>query len=55
MPARPAGRHVVADLMTFYYRSAEATDLCYQAAIHRFECRGLEDSTQPPPPAYGRR
>jgi len=55
MPVRPAGHHIVADLMTFYYRSPEATDLCYQAAIHRFECRGLGESRQPPSPAYGRR
>jgi hypothetical protein len=48
LPNRPAGVHVAADLMAHYFRSAEATDLCYRAEIRRFECRGLADSTAAP-------
>ena len=48
LPSRPAGRHVVADLMALYFRSSEANDFCYRAAIHRFECRGLAESGDRP-------
>ncbi len=48
LPNRPAGRHVVADLMAFYFRSAEANDVCYRAAIRRFDCRGLAESSDRP-------
>ena len=33
MPRIPDGKSVIADLMSFYFRSAEANDLCYRAAI----------------------
>ncbi len=48
LPERPDGRHVAADLMAFFFRSSEANDLCYRAAIGRDTCRGLADSTEPP-------
>jgi hypothetical protein len=54
LPARPDGRHVAADLMAFYFRSAAATDLCYGARIGRDACRGLSDSSQPPSPLADR-
>ncbi len=50
LPARPAGQHIAADLMGYYFRSAEATDLCYRVSIRRYDCRGLADSTQAPDP-----
>ena len=50
LPERPDGRHVAADLLAFFFRSAEANDLCYGAAIARDACRGLDGSDQPPKP-----
>jgi hypothetical protein len=50
LPERPDGRHVAADLMAFFFRSAEANDLCYGAAIGRDECRGLPGSEEKPEP-----
>jgi len=49
LPRTPDGRHVAADLMAFYFRSSEANDLCYRAAIGRDLCRGLKGSENPPP------
>jgi hypothetical protein len=46
----PDGRHVAADLMSFYFRSSDANDLCYRAAIGRDLCRGLDGSEQAPAP-----
>jgi hypothetical protein len=48
LPRTPDGRHVAADLMAFYFRSSDANDLCYRAAIGRDKCRGLAGSEQPP-------
>jgi hypothetical protein len=50
LPERLDGRHVAADLMTFFFRSADANDLCYRAAIGRDECRGLPGSEEKPKP-----
>jgi hypothetical protein len=50
LPGRPNGRHVVADLMAFYFRSSEANDLAYRARIGRQMCRSLEMTTRPPAP-----
>ncbi len=46
----PRGAHVAADLMSFYFHSSDANDLCYEAAIERFRCRGVAHSDVPPPP-----
>jgi hypothetical protein len=54
LPRSPDGRHIAADLMAFYFRSSDANDLCYRAAIGRDLCRGLEGSEQAPPPLKGR-
>jgi hypothetical protein len=48
LPQRPAGLHVVADLMSFYFRGSDANDLCYEAAIERDQCRGLPGSGDRP-------
>lgn len=48
LPQSPDGKHVVADLMAFYFRSSEANDLCYRAHIGRDECRGLAGSDKEP-------
>jgi hypothetical protein len=50
MPGLPDGKNVIADLMSFYFRSAEANDLCYRAAIERETCRGLAGSSKEPKP-----
>lgn len=47
---RPTGAHVAADLMAHYFRSADAEDLCYEAAIGRDSCRGLPGSDKAPAP-----
>jgi hypothetical protein len=54
LPRTPDGRHIAADLMSFYFRSSEANDLCYRAAIGRDLCRGLEGSEQAAAPLKGR-
>jgi len=53
LPAAPDGKHIVSDLMSFYFRSSDANDLCYRAAIRRDACRGLDGSDNPPPPLKG--
>lgn len=50
MPGRPTGRHIVSDLMAFYFRSSEANDLAYRARIGRQMCRTLELTTRRPAP-----
>jgi hypothetical protein len=50
LPERPDGRHVAADLLVFFFRGSEASDLCYGAAIGRDQCRGLPGSEDPPAP-----
>ena len=54
IPRIPNGKNVIADLMSFYFRSSDANDLCYQAEIGRDKCRGLEGSQNPPPPLKGK-
>jgi hypothetical protein len=54
LPRTPDGRHIAADLMAFYFRSSDANDLCYRAAIGRDLCRGLDGSEQAPAPLKGR-
>jgi hypothetical protein len=50
LPPVPDGKHVASDLMSFYLFSSAANDLCYRAAIRKYECRGLGGSEKPPPP-----
>jgi hypothetical protein len=50
LPGRPAGQHVVADLMAFYFRSSEANDDCYRAMISREVCRPIAITTKRPVP-----
>jgi hypothetical protein len=50
LPPRPAGQHVVADLMAFYFRSSEANDYCYSALIKREVCRPIAITTKRPAP-----
>jgi hypothetical protein len=48
LPPRPAGQHVVADLMALYFRSSEANDDCYRALINREVCRPIAFTTRRP-------
>ena len=48
LPRTPDGRHVASDLMAWYFRSSDANDLCYRAAIGRDKCRGLAGSENAP-------
>lgn len=48
LPPRPNGQHVVADLIAHYFRSSEANDLCYRAAINREICRPIQITTKRP-------
>jgi hypothetical protein len=50
LPEIPDGRHVVSDLMAFYFRSSEANDYCYRAQIGRERCRPLAAVTVRPRP-----
>jgi hypothetical protein len=50
LPRTPDGRHIAADLMSFYFRSSDGNDLCYRAAIGRDLCRGLKGSENAPAP-----
>jgi hypothetical protein len=50
LPPSPAGVHIAADLLSFYFNSSDANDLCYQANIRRDACRGLAGSDRPPAP-----
>ena len=50
LPGRPAGAHIAADLMGFYFNSSAAADLCYHARIGRDACRGLDGSDRAPEP-----
>ena len=50
LPGRPAGQHVVADLMAFYFRSSEANDDCYNAMINREVCRPIAITVRKPEP-----
>jgi len=50
LPPRPAGQHVVADLMAFYFRSTEANDDCYRALIQREVCRPIAITIRRPEP-----
>lgn len=54
LPARPTGAHIATDLMGHYFGSAEANDLCYNAAIGRDACRGLAGSENVPAPRSSR-
>ena len=44
IPPRPNGKHVAADLLSFFYSSADGEDFLYGAAIKRDDCRGLGNS-----------
>jgi hypothetical protein len=50
LPSSPNGVHIAADLLSFYFNSSDANDLCYRARIGRDVCRGLPGSDRAPLP-----
>lgn len=48
LPGAPNGRHIVTDLMSFFFTSGAANDLCYRASIGADTCRGLGGASQRP-------
>ncbi len=48
LPRVPAGHHVIADLMSFYFFSPEGVDQCYGVAIDSGDCRGFDKVGLPP-------
>jgi hypothetical protein len=49
IPPRPNGKHVAADLMSYFYAGSEGQDFLYGVAIKRDDCRGLANSGDRPP------
>jgi hypothetical protein len=49
LPPSPDGKHIVPDLMSFYFFSNDATDFCYGRTIRKYSCQGLRGSENPPP------
>jgi hypothetical protein len=48
IPQRPNGKHVAADLLAYFYNSADGEDFLYGVAIKRDDCRGLNTSGERP-------
>jgi hypothetical protein len=46
-PARAP--HVALGLLAYFYQTGEANDLCYERAIERTTCRGVESGASEPP------
>lgn len=47
--------HVAVGLLSYFYRSPEAANLCYRAAIHAESCRELSTAGRKPDPLQGGR
>ena len=54
LPAAPNGAHVATDLMSFFFMSSRAADLCHGRAIRRDQCIGFSGAGQPPAPVKER-
>jgi hypothetical protein len=50
LPSPGEARHVAVGLLSYFYATSEANDLCYEAAIQRWECRGLDTARDKPGP-----
>jgi len=50
MPAVGSASHVALALLSFYYGSSQAADLCYGSQIGRTMCRPLETASRKPLP-----
>jgi hypothetical protein len=54
LPAVDRAPHVAVGLLSWFYGTAEASDLCYGVRIGRNGCRPLAESSQAPVPLAGR-
>jgi hypothetical protein len=50
LPPRPNGKHIAADLMSYFYLTGEGQDFLYGAAINADDCSGLASSAARPAP-----
>ena len=50
IPPGPGGANILLDVLSFFYRSADATDLFHGRSIGALSCRGLEGVDRPPLP-----
>lgn len=50
MPDPLRAQHVAVALMSYYFGSPEANDLCYRAEIGAYRCRGLQSAVTEPSP-----
>lgn len=50
LPAPAEAQHIAIGLAAFFYSSSQANDICYESAIGRWGCRGLESGPQKPAP-----
>jgi hypothetical protein len=55
LPAPLRARHVALALMSHYFNSADADDLCYEVQIRREQCRPLRNAARAPLPIAARR
>jgi hypothetical protein len=53
LPSFPDGRHVIGDVMSFYFNSPVARDLVYLRRIARHTCRGLAGAAARPTAVAG--
>lgn len=53
LPSSPDGRHVIADVMSFFFNSPTARDIVYRRRIGRHTCRGLAGAGAKPTPLTG--
>jgi hypothetical protein len=49
LPDPAKAPHVALGLLAYFYQSSEANDLCYERAIERTMCRGVESGAVEPP------
>ncbi len=50
LPQVDRAPHIAVGLLSFYYSSPEAADLCYESVIGQHSCRPLADSARKPLP-----
>lgn len=50
LPATADAHHIAVALVSYFYSTPDATDLCYEASIRRWGCGGLEAGVQKPAP-----
>ncbi len=49
LPSPARAPHVALGLLAYFYQTSEANDLCYERAIEKTTCRGIESGAVEPP------